>query len=260
VVWDLAAHSGYATFRVDKPGVGGSGGPRCADLDFTNELAAYRDAFAALKTVDFIDSTQVYMLGFSNGGGFAPLVAQVNPVRGYMLFGGWYKTWLEHMLEHERRRMRLKGIAEPEIARRMQKYATFYDLYLNGKMTPGQVIERHPEFKAIWYDKPEHQYGRPAAFYQQLQALNLAEAWDKVNAPVLAVHGEFDWIMSADDQRLLVSILNALHPGSAEYVDWPHADHGFYTHATQQKAFGHDPEQSYDPNLTELVLQWLKIH
>lgn len=258
LLWDLAGKSGFATFRVDKPGVGQSGGPKCSDLDFATELAAYRNAFAAMKDFEFLDLSRIYMLGFSNGGGFAPLVAGDTPVRGYLVFSGWYKTWLEHMLEHERRRLRLSGTPEPEISRHMQQYATFYDLYLNQKMTPAQVIVQHPEFQPIWYDEPEHQYGRPASFYHQLQQLNLAEAWARVTVPVLAVHGEYDWVMSGDDYQLLVNSLNARHPGSAEFVEWPHADHGLYTHTSEPNAFRHDPEQKYDPRLTETVLTWLK--
>jgi pimeloyl-ACP methyl ester carboxylesterase len=260
LVWDLAARSGFATYRVNKPGVGGSGGPKCSDLDWKTELAAYRAAFAALKKFDFLDASRVYMLGFSNGGGVAPLVSEGFPVRGYLIFSGWYKTWLEHMLEHERRRMRLSGISEPEISRRMRQYATFYDLYLNGKMTPGQIIAEHPEFKAIWYDEPDHQYGRPAAFYQELQELNLAEAWQEVNVPVLAVHGEYDWVMSGDDYKLLANALNSRHWGSAEFVEWPQTDHLLYTHTSQEKAFHRDPDQKYDPRLTEKVLTWLRTH
>jgi pimeloyl-ACP methyl ester carboxylesterase len=260
LIWDLASHSGYATYRVDKPGVGGSGGPKCGDLDFETELSAYRAAFAAMEQVPFLDTSRVYMIGFSNGGGFAPLVAQNKPVRGYMLFGGWYKTWLEHMLEHERRRMALSGLSPAEMSRRMKMYATFYDEYLNGKKTPAEVIATHPEFKPIWYDEPTRQYGRPASFYQQLQALNLAEAWSRVNVPVLAMHGEYDWIMSADDHKLLVADLNERNPGSAKYIAWPKADHGFYTHATRQKAFGNDPDAKYDPKLSDTVLDWLKQH
>ena len=176
LVWDLAGRSGFATYRVDKPGVGDSGGPKCGEADFNTELEAYRSAFAAMKDIAFLDTSRVYMLGFSNGGGFAPLVAGESPVRGYMVFSGWYKTWLEHMLEHERRRMKLSGLPEPVINARMKRYATFHDLYLNHRQTPGQVIAAHPELKEIWYDKPDSQYGRPAAYYQQLQALNLAEA------------------------------------------------------------------------------------
>src|SRR5206468_12461678 len=257
LIWDLASRSGFATFRVNKPGVGESGGPKCSDLDWAAELAAYRAAFAAMKDFEFLDTSRVYIIGFSNGGGVAPLVADGAPVRGYLVFSGWYKTWFEHMLEHERRRMRLSGLSEGEIARRMRQYAMFYDLYLNQKMTPGQIIAQHPEFKVIWYDQPEHQYGRPAAFYQELQDLNLAEAWERVTAPVLAIHGEYDWVMSSDDSKLMVNALNAKRPGSAEFIEWPRADHLLYTHASEAKAFHHDPEQKYDPQLTERVLAWL---
>jgi pimeloyl-ACP methyl ester carboxylesterase len=258
LLWDLAGRSGFATFRVDKPGVGESAGPKCADLDFTSELAAYRAAFASFKDVEFIDASRVWMIGFSNGGGIAPLVAGDAPVRGYLAFSGWYKTWLEHMLEHERRRLRLAGSSDAEIADRMRKYATFYDLYLNGGQTPGQILGTHPEFKELWSDEPARQYGRPAAFYRQLQQLNLARAWERVVAPVLLVHGEYDWVMSGSDYPLLAAALNARKPGSAEFIEWPRADHGLYTHADERAAFHHDPQQKYDPKLTEHVLRWLR--
>jgi pimeloyl-ACP methyl ester carboxylesterase len=260
LLFDLAGRSGFATYRVDKPGTGESGGPKCGDADFKTELAAYRAAFVAMKDVSFLDTSRIYMMGFSNGGGFAPMVAGDTPVRGYLVFSGWYKTWLEHMLEHERRRMKLSGMSETEINTRMKKYATFYDLYLNVGKTPGEIIAGHPELKEIWYDEPARQYGRPAAFYHQLQELNLAEAWQKVNVPVLAVHGEYDWIMSADDYRLLTDALNARKAGSAEYVEWSRADHGLYVHSDQQKAFGRDPDQKYDPKLSDYVLKWLGQH
>lgn len=256
LLWDLAGRSGFATVRVDKPGVGESGGPKCSDLDFSTELEAYRAAFRALKDIPFLDPSRVYLLGFSNGAGFAPLVPEGAPVRGYLVFSGWYKTWLEHMLELERRRMRLSGLSEAVINTRMKQYATFYDLYLNGKRTPGEIIAEHPELKEIWYDEPAHQYGRPALFYQQLQALNLAEAWEKVDAPVLAVHGQYDWIMSDEDGRLLVQALNTRHCCQAGYLVWP-TDHLLYVHASEQKAFGRDPDKYYDPKLTARVLDWL---
>jgi hypothetical protein len=43
-------------------------------------------------------------------------------------------------------------------------------------MTPGEILAQHPDWKPFWYDAPDGQYGRPAAFCQQLQALNLGEA------------------------------------------------------------------------------------
>lgn len=260
LLFDLASRSGAVTYRVEKPGVGESGGPKCGDADFREELEAYRTAFAAMKKFEFIDPERIYVLGFSNGGGFAPMVAGDAPVRGYMVFSGWYKTWLEHMLEHERRRLKLSGVSEEEINRRMKLYTVFYDLYLNGKKTPGEIIAQHPEMKEIWYDEPSRQYGRPAAYYHQLQDLNLAQEWQRVSAPVLAVHGEFDWVMSAEDYRLLVNAINARKSGSATYLDWAGADHDLIEHRTAEKAFARDPEKYYDPKLSETVLAWLKKH
>src|SRR5213080_5483512 len=108
----LAQMPGFSLFRVDKQGVGDSEGD-CAENDFESELQGYRTACRALKNYDFIDTNQVYILGISNGGGFAPLVPETESeqaqVRGYIAVGGWVKTWFEHMLEIERRRFGLMG-------------------------------------------------------------------------------------------------------------------------------------------------------
>jgi hypothetical protein len=57
-----------------------------------------------------------------------------------------------------------------------------------------------------------------------------------------------------------VNALNAHHPGSGEFIEWPHADHLLYTHVSEQKAFHRDPDQKYDPKLTDAVLRWLSRH
>src|SRR5262249_30860627 len=126
---ELAQLPGFAFFRVDKQGCGDSEG-NCAETAFESELVGYRAAFRALKTYDFIDSDQVYVLGISNGGGFAPLVPETDSdqkqVRGYIVVGGWVKTWFEHMLEIERRRFALMGKSPGEVNDSMKRLATLY--------------------------------------------------------------------------------------------------------------------------------------
>src|SRR5262245_8965133 len=63
LLFDLAGRSGFATYRVDKPGTGESGGPKCGDADFKTELAAYRTAFVAMKEVPFLDTSRIYLMG-----------------------------------------------------------------------------------------------------------------------------------------------------------------------------------------------------
>lgn len=50
----LINESGYASVRMDKPGVGESQGD-CAKLDFQRELEGWRAAFDSLSKYDFID-------------------------------------------------------------------------------------------------------------------------------------------------------------------------------------------------------------
>jgi pimeloyl-ACP methyl ester carboxylesterase len=106
----LAQMPGFCTVRVDKQGVGDSEGV-CSDNDFESELAGYRTAFRALHRYDVIGANQIYMLGISNGGGFAPLVPESGgtDAGARIHLRRRIKTWFEHMLEIERRRFALMG-------------------------------------------------------------------------------------------------------------------------------------------------------
>jgi len=241
----LVDQSGYATVRMDKPGVGESQGT-CAKADFQSELEDWRAAFAAMSKFDFIDTGRVFVLGMSNGGGFSPLVAQGHPVRGYIAASSWGRTWYEHMIENERRRLTAANKSPAEVNDSVKAFIQFYDLYLNQNMTPGQVIAEHPEWKTLWYDAPDGQYGRPAAFYQQLQALNLGQVWQEVQAPVLVVYGTGDTIMSRPDSDAISETVNGVHPGAAQNYVVDRMDHVF----TIDKKF-------YDPLVPE-ILQWMK--
>lgn len=254
---DIATQSGHVLVRMDKPGVGDSEGPGCSETDFRTELAAYRAAFRSLKRYDYVDAERVFILGLSNGGGFAPLVPQEERVRGYVVAGGWSKTWFEHMLEHERRRLTLGGKKPGEVTDSMKGYAEFYTDYLRRKMTPREILNSRPHLAPLWYGGPEHQYGRPASFFQQLEDLSLGAAWEKVKAPVLVMHGEYDWIMSRDDHQLIADIVNGGQAGRASFVGLPKTDHLFMAFESMPQAFAGDAGR-YNKAVTEHVLTFLR--
>jgi pimeloyl-ACP methyl ester carboxylesterase len=224
IFWRLIEQSGYASVRMDKAGVGESQGD-CAKLDFNSELSGYQSAFEEIFKYDFIDPAKVFVVGLSNGGGTSPLVPRQHPVRGYIAASSWGRTWYEHMLELERGRLTRTGQTPAEVNSGVKVFTEFYNLYLIRGMTPGDVVAQHPEWKSLWYDAPDGQYGRPAAFYQQLQALNLGDAWQKVTAPVLVMRGASDTIMSDADARAIAENVNRAHAGMAQYVDVPGGDH-----------------------------------
>jgi pimeloyl-ACP methyl ester carboxylesterase len=241
----LIDRSGYATLRMDKPGVGESQGI-CAQADFQSEMSGWQTAFASMSKYDFMDRDRVFVVGLSNGGGFSPLVSRDHPVRGFVSAGSWGRTWYEHMLELERLTLTRAGKSPAEVNSAVKGLTDFYNLYLMKGMTPGEVITKHPEWKSLWSDAPEGQYGRPAAFYQQLQELNLGEAWQKINAPVLVIRGSADNIMSRADAEAIAQSVNQVRPGRARYLEIEGMSHGFEVN----KKF-HDP-------LVSTVLSWMK--
>jgi pimeloyl-ACP methyl ester carboxylesterase len=242
----LIDQSGYATVRMDKPGVGESQGTPCNKADYQGELEGYRAAFDSMNKYDFIDPKRIFVVGLSNGGGVGPFVSGSHHVAGFIAASSWGRTWYEHMLENERVRLATEGKSPAEVTDAVKAFTQFYDLYLIQGQTPGDIIRRHPEWKPLWYDEPDGQYGRPASFYQQLQALNLGQAWQQVDVPVLVIHGSADTIMSRADSSAIADIVNQAHPGRARYVEVSGMDHLF----TINKKF--------DAELIPLISGWIK--
>ena len=113
-------------------------------------------------------------------------------------------------------------------------------------MKPGEILAQHTDWKSLWYDAPDGQYGRTAAFYQQLQDLNLGQVWESVNAPVLVIHGSADTIMSQSDSRAIADIVNRAHPGRASYREIEGADHLLSVH------------NKLDEKVVPLMLDWMR--
>ena len=254
---DLAERSGAALVRVDKPGCGDSEGV-CESTDFETELDGYRRAFAAMRADPQIDASRIVVVGISNGGGFAPLVAGEAPVAGYVTIGGWSKTWFEHMVDLERRRLALSGTPPERLDAMMARLAEFHAAYLFDELTPAEVIRTRRHLAGIWYDGPDSQYGRPARFYHQLQRLDLASTWGRVRAPTLVVWGEYDWIMDRADQEQIVRLVNAGAAGPASLLIVPRADHGFALHADPQAAFDHMGAGEYPAEAADRIVRFVR--
>jgi pimeloyl-ACP methyl ester carboxylesterase len=258
----LAQLPGFCLFRVDKQGVGDSEG-NCAETDFDSELAGYRAAFRALRNYDFIDTAHVYILGISNGGGYAPLVpentAEQAQVRGYIVVGGWVKTWFEHMMEIERRRFELIGKTPAEVNNRMKGSATLYHEWLIKRHKVADILAENANLTDLWPEGKDrnHLYGRPLAFYEELQDLNLAAAWSNMKVPTLVLYGQYDWIMSRNDHEMITKYVNANTPAQARFVEVPEMGHTFQHYKSWTDAFA-GKSSGLNNEGAKLVTDWLK--
>jgi pimeloyl-ACP methyl ester carboxylesterase len=257
----LAQLPKFVLFRMDKQGVGDSEGV-CSEVDFDSELAGYRAAFRAMNNYDFIDTKKIYILGISNGGGFAPLIPESETeraqVRGYISVGGWVKTWFEHMLEIERRRFALMGKSPGEVNDRMKDVATFYHEWLIKGRRVDDTLKERPQLADVWPEGKDHAhlYGRPLRFYQQLQQLNLAAAWSRVKVPAYVLRGAFDWIMSRDDSELIASYVNN-NGDFATFYEIPQTGHTFQHYLSLADAFK-GKSAPFEPKIIELLGDWLR--
>ena len=256
----LAQMPGFCLFRMDKQGVGDSEGD-CAKNDFEPELAGYRAAFRSLRNYDFVDPNRVYILGISNGGGFAPLIPETDAeqaqVRGYVSVGGWSKTWFEHMLEIERRRFVLMKKSPGEVNERMKGAAALYHDWLIKGRSVDEIVKEQSALAELWPEGKDftHLYGRPLAFYEQLQKLNLAAAWSRVKVPTLILHGQYDWIMSREDPELIAQYINANRPAAARFIEVPEMGHTFQHYLSMADAF-RGKEGPFDPKVFHLLTDW----
>jgi pimeloyl-ACP methyl ester carboxylesterase len=258
VFQSLAVLPGFATARLEKAGVGDSEGD-CAKTDFNSELTSYQKAFRKLGDYPFIDGTRIFVFGLSNGGGFAPLVAANAAVRGYVVVGGWLKTWFEHMLEIERRRLILSGHRPTELDQLMKGVEDLYSAYLLRRERPQEIFKNRPDLKALWDGDSTQQYGRPIAYYQQLQDLDLMAAWSSVKVPLLALHGEFDWIMSRSDLESMVELVNHNTPGAAEFLELPATGHTLEHYASQAAAY-EGMALPFNNDIASRIGEWFERH
>ena len=121
------------------------------------------------------------------------------------------------------------------------------------------LLSENPELAELWPEGKDHAhlYGRPLAFYRQLQKLNLAAAWARVKAPTLVLHGQFDWIMSREDHELIAQYVNANQPRAARFIEVPDMGHTFQHYLSFADAF-HGKEAQFDPKTVQVLTDWLK--
>ena len=178
-----------------------------------------------------MDPERIVVFGASMGGNYAPLVAAGEKLAGVMIWGGGAKSWFERMLGFERRAKEFSAVPAAELDSYMRSLERFFVAYLLDGKDPATIAREQPALAGIWEKivgtGPGTHYGRPLAFHQQAAAKDWAAAWERVDAPVLALYGEYDWFEDAEAHRLVADIANRRGAGRGEFVEIPATDHHF---------------------------------
>jgi alpha-beta hydrolase superfamily lysophospholipase len=263
----LARESGAALVRVERAGAGDSEGPACHELDYDTEVAHYRAALdAVLGRYAWLDPGRLVIYGSSLGSTIAPLVAQGRPVAGLIVQGGGAISYLERMIAFDRQQLERTGVPVGEIHARMQRQIAFHVEYLVRGRDPEAIARDDAGMASArsairGLGDGEH-YGRPYAWHQQAAQRNFAAAWAAIDAPVLAIFGEFDQFESRHGHEWIADIVNARAPGRATFLAVPRMDHEGDVYDTIEDAYAWERPISGEPAQAHLLqtgpmLRWL---
>lgn len=253
----IVEHSGMVVMRVDKPGVGDSEGD-CAEGDFEMDLAGYRTGLRKLKSLDYVDTTKIIVYGSSMGSAQAPLLANEFNLAGVISDGTFFKTWFEHMLEIERRIRQMQGDDQSTIVKKMNTiYVPLYYKMLIEKKSYKEIVEEDPYLAEYNYHSPNHMYGRPMAYYHQLQDYDLAGEWSKLKVPVRIMRGTNDWIMSDFDNDMIIAELERSGHQDHELIRYKNLDHWNTIHESPEDSFNFK-QGKWDAKIAEIVINWAR--
>ena len=237
----LISESGMLWQRTEKSGVGESKGTPCAQLDYETELAHHRAALRQLKARPDVDPRRVVVFGASMGSNYAPLVAAGEDVAGVVVWGGGATTWFERMLRFERNALELGDTDPQALAVEVNARAAYFARYLLKGETPAAIAASDPKLGEVWRAHRRHERNRPLRPAVRVPsagaAAELGRCVGRVRAPVLVLHGEYDWFESRDAAQLIANIVNDRQPGSATFRELPQLDHHFTRYASRRDAF-----------------------
>jgi pimeloyl-ACP methyl ester carboxylesterase len=181
-------------------------------------------------------------------------------VIGMVAFGSSAQSWHECLLGSSRRHAELTGFSGRGLERRMSHLEELQRLvYLEGK-TPKEALELRPELERVamgWADG-DRVFGRTARFFQQLQAIDLREAWRRTTVPVLALHAEHDWLCTRQDAAQIIALVNAGERSPNRVVELPEVDHHMRKCATLAESL--EPGTGrFAESVLEQTLDWLQM-
>ena len=273
VLADYLTRQGIAVLRVDDRGVGESTGDfsQATSVDFASDVLA---GIEYLKTRKEINPKQIGLIGHSEGGLIAPMVAVKSPdVAFIILMAGTGLTGEEILYLQGALIYRAMGVSEEDIAKNRQFNEKIFSVIKEEKDKRNAEERLRQMFMEDWEkmsDEKKEQIGDPEVFLKaQLQGL--LSPWlkffltydpkptlSKVKCPVLAINGEKD--LQVPPKENLSAIEEALKVGGNQNYtikELSNLNHLFQTAQTGLPAEYAKIEETISPVALKIISDWI---
>jgi len=252
---DLVEKSNMVLYRIEKPGVGDSDGD-CGKTDFKTELNGYENAIEHLKSKSYVNKDQIIVYGNSMGSALAPYLANKFNLAGIISDGTFFKSWYEHMLEIERRILEIEGKSQEDIYELMNTvYIPLYYEMLIKKRSFDDIIKDNPRYAEYHRQGLNHMYGRSMAYYYQVQDFNFAKEWESIKVPVRIRWGTNDWIMTGNDNDMIISVLENNNHKDHKLFKYKDLDHWGTIHPNYENSFYFKPGK-WEDKISQQIIDW----
>jgi photosystem II stability/assembly factor-like uncharacterized protein/pimeloyl-ACP methyl ester carboxylesterase len=240
---DAYVDAGYVTLRIEKSGLGDSKNtPPCESCDLFDEIENFEVGLKKLKSLPYVDTNQIIIVGHSMGGIIVPAISARHNIAGVVVYGTTAKSWFEYQIEMYRIQNALAGMNPIEVEKSViEQYDLNYRYFV--KKEKLEDIAKDPKadsvLRTFWqYDGNGKIYSRNAEYWRQIQDYPHLENWKNTTAKVLVQFGESDFqAFSKADHQQIVNTVNHFHPGNATLMTFPSTDHFFAKSGTMQEAY-----------------------
>jgi len=273
VLADYLTRQGIAVLRVDDRGVGESTGDfsQATSEDFASDVLV---GVEYLKTCKEIDFNKIGLIGHSEGGLIAPMVAVKSPDAAFIiLMAGAGLTGEEILYLQGAFISRAMGVSEEDIIKKRQFNEKIFSVLKeeeNSEIAEKRLRQMFEEDWEKMSDEEKEQIGDSEVFLEaQLQSL--LSPWlkffltydpkpilSKVKCPVLAINGEKD--LQVPPKENLSAIEEVLKTGGNQNFiikELPNLNHLFQTAQTGIPSEYAKIEETISPVALKIVSDWI---
>jgi pimeloyl-ACP methyl ester carboxylesterase len=272
VISDWLTRNGIAVLRVDDRGVGKSQGSQLnsTSADFATDVEA---AFIFLKTNPKINPKAIGLMGHSEGGLIAPIVASSNPEIAYIVsLAGPGVTGQQVIIRQSQDIGRLSGVNEDQIKKSIETNKKLYAVLRKEKDNTKAEVKIFALYKEILEkekvsredsEKGVNQLKATfgASKYTWLRYFMFTDPsmyWKKVKCPVLALNGEKDLQVAAGENLPAIEkALKSSSNNSVKTVQLPGLNH-LFQHCDKglPSEYG-NIEETFSPEALKIISDWI---
>ncbi|MFA6527642.1 MAG: alpha/beta hydrolase [Candidatus Babeliales bacterium] len=271
-------HHGIAVLRVDKRGVGKSTGTLDAAVtskDLADDVFA---GIAYLKTCKAIDHKKIGLIGHSEGGLIATMVATESKDVAFLVsMAGALTTGVAAVVEAMALQLRADGASKAMIEWDRKVRSAFLTIARREMdITRAETFMREA-FAFYWAELSEALKNEAcklvftitqananamislfnSPWYRFLLSYRSVDALKQIKIPMLAITGSLDWITPASALSVIAKALERAGNRDCTTIELPHLNHQLRTCKTGSIAEYKQPGESIAPIALKVISDWI---